>query len=150
MNEDIDYDPYNTVFERLLPEHPDQKARVHALIAYGIYKEAKRDWVRSYRKRTGQAPDEAAHKAFADTQNAAVLEAYRSEASQIATDHVEDVVKARTPRIVQEAVKGSFAISFWSSLLANVVFATVLLLLALISAVVGFGLPVQIHVAPIG
>ncbi|MEM6848625.1 MAG: hypothetical protein AAF580_11220 [Pseudomonadota bacterium] len=150
MNDDYDVDPYNTVFERLIPEHADQKARVHALIAYGLYKQAKRDWVRSYQKRTGQAPDEAAYKAFADTQNDAVLEAYRSEASQIANDHAEDAVKARTPAIVQNAVKGSFAISFWSSLLANMVFATGLLLLALISAVMGFGLPVQIHVAPIG
>ena len=56
---------------------------------------------------TCQVPDYSAHKAFADTQNGSVLEAYRSEASQIATDHVEGVVKARTPGIVQEAVKGS-------------------------------------------
>lgn len=137
--EAADPDYYNPIFEKI---NSGANPLVGAA-AYSLYKEAKREWVREFRRAHGRRPNELDFKAHAATQTDQVLNAYRSQASQILAVYAETAIEKARPKILAEALRGGFARAFWSSFVASLAFALSLLLIVLIAAFFGFGLPIQ-------
>lgn len=54
---------YNEVFERLVTDPDD----IEGFIAYGLYKQAKREWLIDFHSRLGRAPNANELKAYNQT-----------------------------------------------------------------------------------
>lgn len=134
-----DGDYYNPIFEKITDgEHP-----VVAAAAYSLYKRAKREWVQDFRKAHGRRPNDDECRGYAATQTDQTLQAYQSQAKQILAEYAESAIQQASPKILKEALKGSFRRSFWPSFFASAAFAGLLLLIVLVAAAFGFGLPIQ-------
>ncbi|HYD67615.1 hypothetical protein [Azospirillum sp.] len=90
---------YNTVFERLV-RSPDD---VVGLVAYGIYKQGKRDWLARYRRKHGRAPDDRALEAYHDHISDTDLERLRNDAERMMLAFAEVIVEDRAPEIQRQA-----------------------------------------------
>ena len=86
---------YNSIFERIAIDDND----VVGLVAYGLYKSAKRDWILKHRERNGRRPDGQQlayyHDAFVDTD----IDRFRIDAKNRLIGFAEVIVDARTPEI---------------------------------------------------
>lgn len=136
-------DYYNPTFEKLseTPSGP-----LTGAIAYALYKNAKREWVRAFRATHGRRPTDDEYRSHSATRTDAILAAYVAQADQILGTYAQTVIREERPKILQEVLEGSFSRSFWPSFWASVAFTAVLLTVALIAALLGFGLPIQIAV----
>ncbi|WP_174280367.1 hypothetical protein [Sphingomonas bacterium] len=117
---------YNTLFEQL---HDADDDEVRGLIAYGLYKIAKREWVQ-LTSANGKPPTPAELKAYQETWTPANIASKRAEADQVLRSYSDEVVRQERPRIIEEALRGSF----WNSVLVNIVSAFIytLILIALV------------------
>lgn len=134
---------YNPVFERLAGGQED---RLTGSIAYALYKNSKREWLQRFEEEHGHRPTDADLRQFAAAQTKSTLDGYRAQADQILAGYVDNIINEQRPKILADALKGDFWRSFWPSFWASVAFTSVLLLLALIAAVLGYGLPIQINI----
>ena len=135
---------YNSVFEQLVDEAENGAETLVGLVAYGLYKVGKREWVLDVRKETGTKPTEEQLLAHAKSQTSTVLEGYRSQAAEIVATYANAIVESERPEILKEAMRGTFMRSFWPSFAASVAFAAVLSLIVIIAAINGFGMPIEL------
>ena len=134
-------DYYNPAFEKLSAA---QSGPLTGAVAYALYKTAKREWVREFRAKHGRRPTDEEYRNHSGTQTDAILSAYIAQADQILGVFAQNVIREERPKIVEEALRGSFSRSFWPSFWASLAFTVVLLTLVVIAAYLGFGFPVQI------
>jgi hypothetical protein len=137
---------YNTVFERLrnLAEGNDLSASV----AYSLYKESKREWVKEFRAHHARKPMDQELAQYSSTQTNSVLLAYLASANQVLATYAQSVIDDARPSIQRDALKGTFWSAVWPSFVASILFGVSLLILGLIAAYLGFGFPIQISVPP--
>ena len=134
---------YNSVFEQLVDEAEDGAETLVGLVAYGLYKVGKREWVLDVRKESGAKPTDEQLLAHAKSQTSTVLEGYRSQAAEIVATYANAIVESERPGILREAIRGTFMRSFWPSFAASVAFAAILSLIVIIAAINGFGIPIE-------
>lgn len=140
---------YNTVFERLV-DKADGGSEVVGLIAYGIYKVSKRQWLTDFKKGSGEKPSDEHVTVFAASQTDVTLDGYKAQAQQILAAYAEGILSEERPKIIKDAVRGLFWSSVASSIVASFFFSLFLLGVAFIAALLGYGLPIQINVPKIG
>jgi hypothetical protein len=58
---------YNPIFERLFGDVEDGSANVEGLVAYGLYKISKREWVTGLRKKEARGPSAEELRAYMAT-----------------------------------------------------------------------------------
>jgi hypothetical protein len=133
---------YNQVFERLVRFNDQGAPDVVGLVAYGLYKTAKREWVMQECKTLGRSPNQGECFAYAATQTETVLDGYRNAANMILAAYADSVLQAETPKIRARTLQGSFMRAFWPSFFASAAFALSLVILALILSVSGVGIPI--------
>lgn len=135
---------YNTVFERLreLASGDD----ISSSIAYSLYKESKREWIKEIKSDLGRSPNEEELSVYSKTQTKIALAAYLSAANQILATYAESVIEDAKPHIQRDAVKGRFRSAVGSSVVGSFVFALFLLLIGLIAAYSGYGFPIQVSI----
>ena len=106
---------YNTLFEKF---HDEDEDEVRGLIAYGLYKVAKREWV----QRTsagGRPPSSAELKAYHETWTPANIASKQAQADAVLRSYSDEAIKQERPSIVEEALRGTF----WWSVTTNIVSA---------------------------
>lgn len=136
-------DFYNPVFERL-----EASEHISGAVAYALYKIAKREWVTDFKAKTGARPTDVDMKQYSATQTDAILNAYRANAERIIGVYAEKIINDQRPIILREALAGGFFRSFWPSFVASIAFSALLLLIIMVAALLGFGLPIQINFPP--
>jgi len=119
--------PYNPLFERFYDQDEDQ---VRGLIAYGLYKVAKREWSTQFVNNAQRQPTLEEIHAYHATWRDSVILGKRAEADDILESYANEIVKQERPGIIEEALRGTF----WSSVLTNIVSGALytLLLIAII------------------
>lgn len=100
------------MFEQFYDDDEDQ---VRGLIAYGLYKAAKREWVQRTPK-VGRASMAAELQAYHETWTPANIASKRAEAEQVLRACSEEIIAQERPRIVEEALRGHF----WRAVVTNV------------------------------
>lgn len=105
-----------TLFERFTndPEH-----RVRGLIAYGLYKAAKREWVDDFTERAGTPPAAIDVATYTSTWTPLMVAGKISEANQVLQEFADTIIAAERPAIIEAALRGSTA----RTVLLNVVSA---------------------------
>lgn len=129
-------DDYNRIFETLVDEEPGDH-EVVGLIAYALYKREKREWAAGIRKRFNRGPTAAELAEYVATCGPTRLSSYRAQAVSIMSGYASFVIAEEEPRILREAVKGTFWRGVWQSMVAAFFYTLILLGLGVILAIVG-------------
>lgn len=115
--------PYNRLFEEFYDADEDQ---VRALIAYGLYKVAKREWVQRASK-GGDASTRAELQAYHETWTPANIAGKRAEADQVLRSYSDAVIAQERPRIIEEALRGDALKSVTINLLSAFLYTLILI-----------------------
>jgi hypothetical protein len=134
-------DYYNAVFERLVDAAQNDADKLIGIVAYGLYKIGKRQWIVQFRREFGRRPTDTEVRAHGKTQVETVLDGYRTQAASIVAAYTGTVLDSERPKIVAEARKGSFKQSFWPSYVASAAFAATLAILAFVLYWTGIPMP---------
>jgi hypothetical protein len=117
--------PFDPIFPRLVKEeNPGQKFL--GFIAYGLYQEAKREWLSDFQARERRYPVDEELSAYERSWTASRLEALENAAAQLITAYTDSVVTQVEKQILRSALKGSFWRAVWRWV-AGALFYTVLL-----------------------
>ncbi len=135
-------DFYNDVFERLVDDADEGDEQLVGLVAYGLYKIGKREWLVAFRQENGRGPTADECRLHARTQTETTLQGYKAHASKVVEAYASAVLDNATPSIVAEARIGSYWRSFWPSYTSSFAFSITLILLALILSYFGLPLPI--------
>lgn len=136
---------YNPVLGRLVGEEGSDPS-VQGLIAYGIYKISKRQWITDFKSQNRRPPSAVEAQQFASSQTETVLAGYRAQAAELLADYAGAILAEEKPKIEKEALRGMFWSAVLSSIVASFLFALILLGFAVVAAFLGYGLPVQINI----
>ncbi|MBB2792880.1 UNVERIFIED_ORG: hypothetical protein GGD58_001727 [Rhizobium pisi] len=110
------------------------------IVAYGIYKNAKREWAMEFRKSYGLPPTAEDLRAYHATWTPAQIQNARNSAAQVMTEYADTVIAAEEPRILREAVKGSFWPAVGTSMFSNLLYTIGLITVAIVLAWAGIDL----------
>lgn len=131
---------YNRVFEKFVGDTENGMSDIIGIVAYGIYKNAKREWASSFRETYDRAPIAEDLKAYHATWTPAQIQSARNSAVQVMAAYADEVIAAEEPRILRDAVRGKFWPTVGTSVFANAVYTIGLILFALILARAGIDL----------
>lgn len=92
---------YNEVFERLVTDADD----IEGFIAYGLYKQAKREWLIAYHEQYARAPTAAERAAYNAFWTDTSLQALRENAESALSAYADTIIDAAAPSIEAEALK---------------------------------------------
>lgn len=97
---------YNRVLEYLVEETDPESLDVVGVLAYGLYKIRKRDWIVSFQQENGgRRPDD--RETAAVTQNyltPSMRQTLRGQASDVLTAYADIYLQASTPQIREAAI----------------------------------------------
>jgi hypothetical protein len=127
---------YNPIYEKLVDESGDG-ADLVGLVAYALYKRAKRNWARELRARRQRKPTAEELDAYVDTWTADRLEGVKSEAGAALAEYASAVVAEQEPEILRRALRGSFWRAVWPSMVAAFLYTLILIGAAFVLARAG-------------
>jgi hypothetical protein len=125
--------PFDTVFPKLVKETDDsQEEKLIGFIAFGLYQEAKREWLTEFRGRNGRYPTDEEIRAYEQTWTESRQDGLRNAAVQLVAAYADSVVTQAERQILRGVVRGRFwrGVGLW-------LFSASLFTLALIGLVVG-------------
>lgn len=120
--------PYNAVFERLVNDGDD----IEGFIAYGLYKQAKREWLVEYNALHGKRPSAAELASYNAYWTDTSLQSLRENAESALSAYAETVIDVATPSIESEALKSGRPI--WKDLIIGASSALTYSLLLIVAA----------------
>lgn len=139
---DVSINPidYNKVFEKFVGEGEDGMSDIVGIVAYGFYKNAKREWAMEFRNSYGRSPTADDLRAYHATWTPAQIQSARNSAAQVMTAYADSVISAEEPRILREAVKGTFWPAVGTSIFSNALYTVGLIVIAILLARAGIDL----------
>jgi transposase-like protein len=118
---------YNTLYERFVDQGGDT---VQGYVAYGLYKNAKREWVRSFEATHGRSPERNEVDAHVAGYTPQMISALEAQAKSILVEFADGAITSAKPGIVQDALRGSAWRSIGQSIAANALYTLILIVLA--------------------
>jgi len=104
--------PFDPIFPRLVKEEsPEDKFL--GFVAYGLYQEAKQEWVSDFQVRERRYPGDEELSAYERTWTASRLEALENAAAQLVAAYTDSVVTQVEKQILRSALKGNFWRAVW-------------------------------------
>jgi len=119
---------YNEVFERLVTDTDD----IEGFIAYGLYKQAKREWLIDFHASNHRAPKAAEFAAYNACWTETSLQALRENAESALSAYADTIVEVATPSIESEALKVGRPV--WKDLVIGAMSAVTYSVLLLVAA----------------
>lgn len=104
--------PFDAIFPRFVnKDSPGQK--LLGFIAYGLYQDAKREWISEFRGRENRYPLAEELRAHEQSWTASRLEALENAAAQLLTTYTDVVVTQAENQLLRGALKGSYWRAVW-------------------------------------
>lgn len=125
---------HNTMYERLVDQSGN---KVQGFIAYGLYKTAKREWVREFEAGRGRPPRAAEVTAYVSGYTPQTVDAFEAQAKGVLAQFAGGIIADARPEIVEEALKGEFWKNVFQSMTANAIYTVILIAIALVLAAAG-------------
>jgi hypothetical protein len=123
---------HNRIFETFVDSAgDDHRAMVLGVIAYGIYKQRKREWATGVRETTGRPPTPQEIQAWVGSWTPTAIDGARSNAAEVLSAFAQSVIKDEEPRILARALKGSWIRSIVQSLTSNLIYTLILIGIAM-------------------
>lgn len=126
--------PYNTMYERLVDQGDNT---VSGYIAYGLYKHAKREWVRDFEQANGRSPTAQEQAGYVASYTPQITSALQTQATGVLAQFAAGAVDDARPEILREALRGSAWKSVGLSIAANVIYTLLLVAVVLVLAYAG-------------
>lgn len=135
---------YNPIFERILARAQQEDDLITAYIAYGIYKERKRDFLIEQKEKSGVAVPQATLEIYHDGWNDGQIDlAWNKAAGMLATfavSYADEEKKEAVRSALRDAVRGKFWKDVGVNAVATLVFAVGTIILYLLLKFMGFDL----------
>lgn len=135
---------YNPIFERILARAQQEDDLITAYIAYGIYKERKRDFLIEQKEKSGASVPQTTLEIYHDGWNDGQIDLAWNKAAGIlatfAVSYADEEKKEAVRSALKEAVRGKFWKDVWVSAVANLFFAVGTIALYLLLKFMGFDL----------
>lgn len=96
---------YNPIFEKLVEDEKTQD--LVGLVAYGLYKNDKRNWIVRYREKHNQYPGSQELDAYVEHLGDEELERLRTEAEGLMLRFADEIVASKASEIRENALSGS-------------------------------------------
>lgn len=119
---------YNPVFDSLVAAPDD----IEGFIAYGLYKQAKREWLLEHQARVGKPPTAVELRAFSRQWSPTALQAFRETAESALSAYAQSVLEEQTPSIQRDALLQGRPL--WKDVLIGVISALTYSLVLVIAA----------------
>jgi hypothetical protein len=100
---------------------------LQGLVAYGLYKRAKREWTADLFKRDGRSPTETELAAYERTWTRSQIDGKRAEAEIALSEYADNVVRAATPAIEKRVLKGGIWRAVGYGIAANLAYTLLLI-----------------------
>jgi hypothetical protein len=104
--------PFDPVFPRLV-KADSHGEKLLGFIAYGLYQDAKREWISDFQVREKRYPSEEELRFYERSWTASRLEALENAAAQLVAAYTDSVVTQAEKQILRSALMGSY----WRSVL---------------------------------
>jgi hypothetical protein len=119
---------HNPVFHHLVRASDD----IGGFIAYGLYKQAKREWLLGHKAREARAPSPAELRSFSRQWTPTTLKAFRDNAESALFGYAQSVVQDETPSIQRDALIQGHPL--WKDVMIGVVSALTYSVILVIAA----------------
>ena len=125
---------HNPLYDRFVDQGDN---RIQGYIAYGLYKNAKREWIVNFKNANSRDPtvDEIATYVSAFTEQ--TIATYETQASGVLVEFADGAIADAKSNIVETALRGSFWGSVFQSIAANMIYTAILLAVVVVLALVG-------------
>lgn len=123
---------HNRIFEHFVGDDLFRQPDLKGMVAYSLYKVAKRQWAANVFERNARPPTAAELAEYAQTWTPAQIESHERQAEQILKAFASDAVVEATPEIERAAQKDRFWPSVWTSIFANMLYTLFLIALVII------------------
>jgi hypothetical protein len=120
---------YVPIYERFVDKAENP---VLGLVAYGLYKKAKREWSKNFVEQNGRQPTDPERLSYMSSLTDATVHAYNARATEVLASYAESVVNDATPRIREDALRGTFVKNVGVNISANIIYTILLIAFALI------------------
>jgi hypothetical protein len=100
--------PLDPMFSQLVKEADTPEQKLIGFIAFGLYEEARREWVSDFREREGRYPVDTELRDYEKSWTASRLDGLRNAAIQLVAAYADMVATQLEADILRGAVKGRF------------------------------------------
>ena len=99
--------PFDPVFPRLI-KADSRGEKLLGFIAYGLYQDAKREWISDFQVREKRYPSEEELRFYERSWTASRIEALENSAAQLVAAYTDSVVTQAEKQILRSALMGSY------------------------------------------
>jgi hypothetical protein len=128
---------YNRLFETFVDLSRPEGERLQGLVAYALYKTAKREWAADVAARSRRRPTEEELANYQRTWTPTLIASTRQQAEQALAVYAETVIEDATPEIRESAIRGSFGKDVRAGVAAAFIYTILLVVIAVILRLVG-------------
>ena len=132
--------PFDPVFPRLVNEAEGTEQKLIGFIAYGLYHDAKREWISDFRSQEGRDPHGAELRDYERSWTASRLEGLKNAAVQSIAAYTDSVLSQAETQILRNALKGGVWRGVWCGLVSALLYTLVVIGLIVILARSGIDL----------
>jgi hypothetical protein len=132
--------PFDPVFPRLVNEAEGTEQKLIGFIAYGLYHDAKREWISDFRSQEGRDPHDAELRDYERSWTASRLEGLKNAAVQLIAAYTDSVLSQAETQILRNALKGGVWRGVWCGLVGALLYTLMVIGLIVILARSGIDL----------
>ena len=101
--------PVDPVFPRFFRNGEEPQHKLVGLIGYGLYEEARREWVDGFKGREGRYPTPTELRAYETSWTSSRLEGLKNAAVQILASYADSVAREIETQALRGALRGAFS-----------------------------------------
>ncbi|RYF33046.1 MAG: hypothetical protein EOO38_30435 [Cytophagaceae bacterium] len=121
--------PYNPIFTRLVVDSDD---KLLGMVAYGIYKTSKREWIQSLREEQDRDPTAEELSSYAATWTPQLIQNATDAAVSALAEFASGAIDEARPNILKDALKGSSVRSVLLNMLSALLYTLALIAVVII------------------
>jgi len=129
---------YNPIYEKLVIDSEQESPDLQGLVAYALYKRAKRNWAAKHFHNRKPSPSELDSYVNAWTEDR--LHGLQQEAASALAEFATSIVAQQEPEILRKALRGSFLRDVGTSIVAAFLYTLILIGIAVSLALAGIDL----------
>lgn len=118
-----DANAYNKIFEKLVESSSD----IQGLVTYGLYKNAKKEWVSDFRSRRGRPPEPVELEEYTKMWTTTQFENAKIRAEQALAQYALVAIDNAKPQIIEDTLRGTFWSGVWKNIFSNALYTIILI-----------------------
>src|SRR6266480_3428163 len=118
---------FEPVFPRLVNEAEGTEQKLIGFIAYGLYHDAKREWISDFRSREGRYPHDEELREYERSWTASRLEGLKNAAVQSIAAYTDSVLSQAETQILRNALKGGVWRAVWCGLVGTLLYTAIII-----------------------